>query len=113
VKSASLPSPLLTDGRPGYYTPPHVSAGDGVLRKRERALAPHDPSQSPAPMPPAILKTLEAAFADAVKDPVFIDFMKKRKMTVATLTSEQLGKLTKELYPRIEKMAPALQREMK
>jgi tripartite-type tricarboxylate transporter receptor subunit TctC len=70
-------------------------------------------AMAPPKMPPAILKTLEAAFADAVKDPVFLDFMKKRKMTVATLTSEQLGKLTEQLYPRIKKMAPALQREIK
>jgi tripartite-type tricarboxylate transporter receptor subunit TctC len=70
-------------------------------------------AMAPPKTPPAILRILEAAFADAVKDPLFIDFMKKRKMTLAPMTSEQLGKLTKELYPRIEKMAPALQREIK
>lgn len=70
-------------------------------------------AMAPPKTPPAILKILEAAFADAVKDPVFIDFMKKRKMTLAPVTSAQLGKLTKELYPRIAKMAPALKAEIK
>ena len=70
-------------------------------------------AMGPPKMPAAILKTLEAAFADAVKDPLFVDFMKKRKMTLVQVTSAQLGKLTEELYPRIKKIAPALQAEMK
>jgi tripartite-type tricarboxylate transporter receptor subunit TctC len=70
-------------------------------------------AMGPPKMSPATLKTLEAAFADAVKDPVFVDFMKKRKMTLAPLTSAQLGKLTQDLYPIIKQMAPALQAEIK
>ena len=70
-------------------------------------------AMGPPKMSPAILKTLEAAFADAVKDPLFVDFMNKRKMTLAPVTSAQLGKLTQDLYPIIKKMAPALQAEMK
>jgi tripartite-type tricarboxylate transporter receptor subunit TctC len=70
-------------------------------------------AMAPPKMAPAVLKILEAAFADACKDPIFLDFMQKRKMTVNPVTSEQLGKLTRELYPRIEKMAPALQAEVK
>jgi tripartite-type tricarboxylate transporter receptor subunit TctC len=70
-------------------------------------------AMAPPKTPAEIVKTLEAAFADAAKDPVFVDFMQKRKMTLAPVTSEQLGKLTKELYPRIEKIAPALQSESK
>lgn len=70
-------------------------------------------AMGPPKMPPAILKILEAAFADAVKDPMFVDFMKNRKMTLAPMTSEQLGNLTKELYPRIKKMVPLLRAELK
>lgn len=68
---------------------------------------------APPKTPPAVAKTLEAALADAAKDPLFIDFMKKRKMTLASMTSEELGKMTKELYPRIEKIAPALKGDSK
>lgn len=68
---------------------------------------------APPKTPADIVKTLEAAFTDSIKDPVFIDFMKKRKMIIAPLTSEQVGKMTKQLYPRIEKIAPALQGESK
>jgi len=70
-------------------------------------------AMAPPKMTPALLKTLEGSFADAVKDPVFLDFMQKRKMTVATLTSEELRKLTEQLYPIIKRMAPALLREVK
>lgn len=66
---------------------------------------------APPKTPPAIAKILEAAIADAAKDPVFLDFMKKTKMTLASMTSEQLGKMTKELYPRIEKIAPAFKEQ--
>lgn len=59
--------------------------------------------------PVPVAKTLERAFVTATEDPVFVDFMKRRKMTVDPVTSENLGKMVKDLYPRIEKIAPALQ----
>jgi tripartite-type tricarboxylate transporter receptor subunit TctC len=66
------------------------------------------PPKTPAP----VAKALEAAFVTATKDPMFVDFMKKRKMTIDPVTSEDLGKMVKDLYPRIEKIAPALQGEI-
>lgn len=97
---------LLDDERdpflPDVPTPKEIGFSITSISPRHAAMA-------PPKTPPDVVKILEAAFADSIKDPVFIDFMKKRKMTIAPLTSEELGKMTKELYPRIEKIAPALQ----
>jgi tripartite-type tricarboxylate transporter receptor subunit TctC len=70
-------------------------------------------AMAPPKTPPDIAKLLEAAFADAAKDPVFVEFVKKRKLTLAPIASEELGRITKEIYPRIEKIAPALRGESK
>jgi tripartite-type tricarboxylate transporter receptor subunit TctC len=68
-------------------------------------------AMAPPKTPAAVAKTLETAFVTATKDPVFIDFMNRRKMTIDPVTSEDLSKMVKDLYPRIEKIAPALQGE--
>lgn len=58
--------------------------------------------------PGPVAKILEDAFSSATRDPVYVDFMKKRKATIDYMTGEELRKLVKELSPRIEKLAPAL-----
>jgi tripartite-type tricarboxylate transporter receptor subunit TctC len=68
-------------------------------------------AMAPPKTPAATVKILETAFTSAAKDPMFLDFMKNRKMTVDHVPSEELGAMVKDLYPRIEKIAPALKSE--
>jgi len=60
--------------------------------------------KTPAP----IVKALEDAFAKAVKEPGFIDFAEKRQMVLSPLTSQELGKLVADTYPKIEKIMDEL-----
>lgn len=64
--------------------------------------------EAPPGTPASIVKILEESFRKAVKEPAFIEFARKRKLVLHTLSSKEFGKLVMETYPMIEKLQPML-----
>jgi tripartite-type tricarboxylate transporter receptor subunit TctC len=59
--------------------------------------------QAPPKTPPAVVKVLEEACAKAVKEPAYVEWAKKRQMTLKSLSSvEYMDYILKEAYPTVE-----------
>jgi len=58
---------------------------------------------APPHTPPAIVKVWEDAFTKAVKEPVYIDWAKKRKIALHYLGGQEFGKVVLDTYSWIEK----------
>jgi tripartite-type tricarboxylate transporter receptor subunit TctC len=60
-------------------------------------------AEAPPQTPVAIVKVLEEAFGKAVKEPQYVDWAKKRKMVLHSMSAEVFGKNLMNTYPRVEK----------
>lgn len=65
-------------------------------------------AEAPPQTPAAIVKVLEEAFDKAVKEPQYIDWAKKRKMVLTSMSAQVFGKNLLDTYPRVEKFQQML-----
>ncbi|MFB3887301.1 MAG: tripartite tricarboxylate transporter substrate binding protein [Thermodesulfobacteriota bacterium] len=66
-------------------------------------------AEAPPNTPPAVVKILEEAFAKAVKEPGFVEWAKRRKMVLHSLTGQEFAKVLLDTYPKVEKFKDMLQ----
>jgi tripartite-type tricarboxylate transporter receptor subunit TctC len=59
--------------------------------------------EAPPRTPPATVRTLEDAFAKAVREPEYVEWARKRQMIIHPLGAEEFGRLVAETYPRVER----------
>lgn len=52
----------------------------------------------PRGIPPTVTKTLESAFMKGLKDPSFIDLMKRMDTAIVPMTGEEMGRYIKKVY---------------
>jgi tripartite-type tricarboxylate transporter receptor subunit TctC len=65
-------------------------------------------AEAPPQTPAAIVKVLEEAFDKAVKEPQYIEWAKKRKMVLTSMSAQAFGKNLLDTYPRVEKFQQML-----
>ena len=65
---------------------------------------------APPNTPPAIVRVLADACSKAVKEPGFVEYAKKRKMTIRPLTGAQYGQIMEDTYPLVGKYKQVLAR---
>lgn len=62
-----------------------------------------------APNTPArIVKILENAFGKAAREPLFLEWAKKRQTVIDTLSSREFARIVTEAYPKVEKFQTML-----
>lgn len=65
----------------------------------------------PKGLPPYVTKKLEEVFAKAIKDPYFIDVMKKMDTAVVYMTGEEMGRYIEKTYSEQMEMVELLRKE--
>ena len=65
-------------------------------------------AEAPPQTPADIVKVLEEAFDKAVKEPQYIEWAKKRKMVLRSMSAQVFGKNLLDTYPRVEKFQTML-----
>ena len=65
----------------------------------------------PKGLPPYIVEKLEAAFANAARDPVFVSIMSKMNMPIVFMNKAEVEKQVRETSPRVGKIIHALMAE--
>jgi len=65
--------------------------------------------QAPPNTPPSIVKILEEAFYQTVKEPEYIEWTKKSKMVLQPLSAKEFGQVVEVAYPKVEQFKEMLQ----
>lgn len=65
-------------------------------------------AEAPPNTPDSIIRVLEEGFSKAIKDPGFIEIMKKRKVVIHPLTSQEFKKVVEATYPEAAKFKSML-----
>jgi len=66
---------------------------------------------APPKTPPSIVKVLEEAFFKATKEPAYLDWAKRRQVSIEPMSSKEYAKVVESTYPEIEKLKDLLKGE--
>jgi tripartite-type tricarboxylate transporter receptor subunit TctC len=100
IKSGKLrPLVLFSDERDPYLPNVPISKDFGFNITPIPAIR---CAEAPPRTPNGIVKILEEAFSKTVKEPTYIEWAKQRYMVIHPLSAQELDKLTKETYSKVE-----------
>ena len=111
VRSGSLrPLLVVSKTRVPQYPQVPVPADLGYDTKETRIILSLTGIYGPPNIPPDIAKTLEAAFAKALKDPEYLEKVNKMNIEVLPLSAEEFRSTLEQEYPFIMKFTEVLKK---